>query len=151
MTDVLIAAAEPTDMLLGQAEARPFEAALVVDVPLRSHRLSAIVRVPERIARSSAGTLLGLLRDHVEAAGLTAMDCAAADFHPHGASVLVLLKESHVALHVWPERGRMTVDIHVCDFTSDNLVKATRLAEELGFADFHPANRTAWSVQSVTG
>ena len=41
----------------------------------------------------------------------------------------VLLAESHLAIHTWPERRGVTLDVYVCNFTADNTGK---LIGELG-------------------
>ena len=39
----------------------------------------------------------------------------------------MLLAESHLAIHTWPERGFVTVDVYVCNLATDNSEKAKRL------------------------
>lgn len=118
---------------------------------LRSHRLSAVLSAPETVLYAGQQALLDLAVAAVGRAGLTALSSTGADFSPHGASVVVLLQESHVALHAWPEHGKMTVDIHVCDFNRDNLGRARLLAEALSFSETFPANRALWNVQTMNG
>lgn len=118
---------------------------------LKSHRLSAVVSAPESILKASADDLLALARRAVADAQLTTVSFAKADFEPQGASIILLLQESHVALHAWPEHGKLTVDIHVCDFNRDNLGRARQLAEALSFIDHDPDNRRSWSVQTMRG
>lgn len=118
---------------------------------LRSHRLSAVVSAPNTILNASADALLALARKAVADAELTTISFAKADFEPQGASIILLLQESHVALHAWPEHGKLTVDIHVCDFNRDNLGRARQVAEALSFLDHDPANRQSWSVQTMRG
>ena len=48
-----------------------------------------------------------------------------------GATGAVVLAESHLAIHTWPERGEATLDIYVCNVTADNSRKAERLYAEL--------------------
>ena len=50
---------------------------------------------------------------------------------PGGVTGAVLLAESHLALHTWPEIGGVTLDVYVCNFQTDNSGKAERLMEEL--------------------
>lgn len=51
--------------------------------------------------------------------------------HPGGVTGMVLLAESHVALHTWPERNGVTLDVYVCNFLRDNSAKARALLEAL--------------------
>ncbi len=48
-----------------------------------------------------------------------------------GATGTLVLAESHVAIHTWPERAGATLDIYVCNVTDDNSAKAKRLYAEL--------------------
>jgi len=41
-----------------------------------------------------------------------------------GATGAVVLAESHLAIHTWPERDGATLDVYVCNFTADNTAKA---------------------------
>jgi S-adenosylmethionine decarboxylase proenzyme len=63
----------------------------------------------------------------VEASGLTIVGDRFFQFEPHGVTGTVLLAESHLAIHTWPEAGFVTVDVYVCNFTTDNTEKAQRL------------------------
>ena len=35
-------------------------------------------------------------------------------FNPHGISGVVVIQESHLAIHTWPEHGFASVDIYTC-------------------------------------
>jgi S-adenosylmethionine decarboxylase len=48
-----------------------------------------------------------------------------------GVTGTVLLAESHLALHTWPELGAVTLDVYVCNFSMDNSGKAAALLESL--------------------
>ena len=48
-----------------------------------------------------------------------------------GVTGVVLLAESHVAIHTWPELGNVTLDIYVCNFSGDNSAKAEQLMQNL--------------------
>jgi S-adenosylmethionine decarboxylase len=98
---------------------------------IRSHHFFAILPATNSILAANAADLLGVLQKHVGAIGLRAVSQASATFHPQGVSVVVILEESHVALHVWTECHKATVDIHVCDYSQDNYSKAKALAEQL--------------------
>ncbi|WP_253188450.1 S-adenosylmethionine decarboxylase [Leptolyngbya sp. 'hensonii'] len=74
---------------------------------------------------------LALLKEAVSAAQLTAVGEVAHTFQPQGISVALLLAESHVALHFWPDLQKVAIDIHVCDYQQENQHKAEHLAELL--------------------
>jgi S-adenosylmethionine/arginine decarboxylase-like enzyme len=44
---------------------------------------------------------------------------------------VLLLAESHLAIHSWPEHRAVTLDVFVCNFQGDNSVKAHRLIDAL--------------------
>ena len=46
---------------------------------------------------------------------------------PGGVTATVLLAESHVCLHTWPEKKAVTVDVYVCNFGADHSAKARGL------------------------
>ena len=39
--------------------------------------------------------------------------------------------ESHLAIHTWPETGFVSVDVYVCNFSTDNSAKAQQLFDAL--------------------
>lgn len=57
---------------------------------------------------------------------------------PSGITGVVLLAESHLAIHTWPELGGVTLDVYVCNYGADNSGKAERLMEAL-LSAFAPA------------
>ncbi len=63
-------------------------------------------------------------------------------FHRFGAgggiTGVVLLAESHLAVHTWPELGAVTLDVYVCNFGADNSARAEGLLGRLQAA-FDPA------------
>ena len=69
--------------------------------------------------------------DAVRAAALTVVGDAFHQFAPQGVTGTVLLAESHLAIHTWPECGFVTVDVYVCNLATDNSDKAERLFRAL--------------------
>jgi S-adenosylmethionine decarboxylase proenzyme len=49
-----------------------------------------------------------------EAMGATVVAVHAHRFEPHGVSVFVVLAESHLAIHTWPEYSTASLDVFVC-------------------------------------
>jgi S-adenosylmethionine decarboxylase len=62
-----------------------------------------------------------------------------------GVTGTVVLAESHLSLHTWPEHGYVSLDVFVCNYTSDNSDKARRLAGSLMDA-FAPETRRVQEV-----
>ncbi len=50
---------------------------------------------------------------------------------PTGVTGVVLLAESHLAVHTWPELGAVTLDVYVCNLGADNSARARALLAEL--------------------
>jgi spermidine synthase len=59
---------------------------------------------------------------------------------PGGITGTILLAESHMAIHTWPERRGVTLDVYVCNFTEDNTPKAEQLFDTLMVA-FRPQSQ----------
>ena len=58
---------------------------------------------------------------------------------PGGVTGVVLLAESHLAVHTWPELCSVTLDVYVCNLGADNTHKAHALLDALLLA-FAPAH-----------
>jgi spermidine synthase len=94
---------------------------------------------------TDVATLSTLCRDATVAAGLTIVD---EKFHVFpdwqgqagGVTGTLLLAESHLAIHTWPERRGVTLDVYVCNFTGDNTRKAEQLFDTLAVA-FRPKDQ----------
>jgi S-adenosylmethionine decarboxylase proenzyme len=80
---------------------------------------------------TQADALRDLCRQAVDESGLTIVGDRFFQFEPHGVTGTVLLAESHLAIHTWPESGFVTVDVYVCNYTTDNTAKAERVFKVL--------------------
>jgi S-adenosylmethionine decarboxylase len=93
---------------------------------------------PGRPAMTDPAALRDACRHAVRAAGLTPVGEL---FHryapapgqpaPAGITGVVLLAESHVAVHTWPELGAATLDVYVCNLGRDNSARAEALLAAL--------------------
>ena len=90
-------------------------------------------------ALTDTATLRSLCLHAVQQAGLTPVGEL---FHafgaPGGITGVVLLAESHLAVHTWPELATVTLDAYVCNFGRDNSACARQLVDLL-VAAFAPA------------
>ncbi|MFZ4535007.1 adenosylmethionine decarboxylase [Propionivibrio sp.] len=59
------------------------------------------------------------------------------DSEPAGATGAVILAESHLAVHTWPELNAVTLDLYVCNFSQDNRAAARAACDRL-IAAFAP-------------
>ncbi len=65
---------------------------------------------------------------------------------PGGVTATVLLAESHLCVHTWPEQRGATLDVYVCNFTADHSPRAHALLEAL-LARFAPGRAERHSLQ----
>jgi S-adenosylmethionine decarboxylase len=68
-----------------------------------------------------AAALRPLLLDAVRAGHGTVVTEIFHNFSPHGVSGVIVIAESHVAIHTWPEHGFAAVDIFSCSSTLDQV------------------------------
>lgn len=54
------------------------------------------------------------MRDAVEASGATIIDSKFHQFSPYGVSGVIVIAESHMAIHTWPEYGYAAIDFFTC-------------------------------------
>ena len=85
---------------------------------------------------TDAGRLAQWCTQVVQAVGLQVVGelfhtFPAGDRGPGGITATLLLAESHVCLHTWPERGAVTIDVYVCNFGADHSAKARALMDTL--------------------
>jgi S-adenosylmethionine decarboxylase proenzyme len=93
---------------------------------------------------TDAAALRALCVAAVAEAGLTPVGELFHRFAPatgrqSGVTGVVLLAESHLAVHTWPEIGGVTIDAYVCNFSADNSARAHAMMERLvvAFAPRH--------------
>jgi len=63
---------------------------------------------------SKVDSLYPVIENAVRAGSLTKISSDYYQFQPQGASGVVLLAESHLSFHTWPEHGLVTLDIYTC-------------------------------------
>lgn len=85
---------------------------------------------------TDATRLLAWCEQAVAGAGLLAVARLAHSFPatpqgPGGVTATVLLAESHLCAHTWPEQRAVTLDVYVCNFGGDHSAKARQLMTAL--------------------
>lgn len=55
-----------------------------------------------------------ILRECADISGATILYSYMHPFEPHGVSGVVVLAESHISIHTWPEREYVALDIFMC-------------------------------------
>lgn len=90
-------------------------------------------RDPDGLMRDDAA-LSSVCEALASEAGLRVVGRTFHAFAPHGDAGItgvLLLAESHLAVHTWPELRAVTLDVFVCNFAGDNSRKAHRVVDEL--------------------
>jgi S-adenosylmethionine decarboxylase len=80
---------------------------------------------------NSSEKLEHLLVEAAEACGATVLSVQSKQFEPQGATVLVLLSESHLSIHTYPEKGFAALDCYTCGETVDPEVAMDFLIKEM--------------------
>lgn len=86
----------------------------------------------DRCLLADAVALAALCRRACATAGLEVVAEAFHQFPAAGATGALVLAESHLAIHTWPELDSVTLDLYVCNYSQDN-----RAAAEIAFRILH--------------
>ncbi len=74
-----------------------------------------------------------ILVDAAERANATVLNVAFHHFTPQGVSGVVVISESHLSIHTWPEYGYAALDFYTCG-DADPKLACEYVAEKLGAA-----------------
>ena len=88
--------------------------------------LASSQKLRDLCVKSCQDTGLTVLGDH-----FVQFDGADGITQDGGATGAVVLAESHLAIHTWPERDGATLDVYVCNYTADNTQKAESVYQAL--------------------
>jgi spermidine synthase/S-adenosylmethionine decarboxylase len=80
---------------------------------------------------ATGARLLAHTREACARAGLTVVGHALHEFAGGGYTFAVLLAESHITLHTWPEHACAAMDVYVCNHTRDNRAAAQAVAQAI--------------------
>ncbi len=76
--------------------------------------------------------LKGCLRAAAQQIGATVVNECFHEFSPHGISGVLVISESHLCIHTWPEHGYAAVDIFTCGDSVEPTLAVKPLIESLG-------------------
>lgn len=76
----------------------------------------------------------------VEFLGATILEKCTRNYSPKGVTAVLVLAESHISAHTWPERGYAALDIYTCGD------RTTKQAYEFLETAFHPQQSRAMIV-----
>ncbi len=80
---------------------------------------------------NDGAALRAMFLDAVARSGATILSDHFELFQPHGVTGVVVVAESHVALHTWPEHGFMAVDYFTCSERLDAGLTFNLIAQAL--------------------
>jgi len=63
---------------------------------------------------SYLSSVKALMNDLVSTFKLSVLNASYNQFAPHGVTGVLLLEESHLSIHTWPENGYMAMDLFSC-------------------------------------
>jgi S-adenosylmethionine decarboxylase proenzyme len=83
------------------------------------------------------------MNEAAEACGATIVESCFHRFMPHGVSGVVVIAESHLAIHTWPEYGYASVDLYTCGDTVDPMraFEVLKSSLEASTAEIQKINR----------
>jgi S-adenosylmethionine decarboxylase proenzyme len=73
----------------------------------------------DREALDNIGELQEAMEPAAEKAGATVVESAFRKFQPHGISGVLVISESHLTIHTWPEFGYAAIDLFTCGCNAD--------------------------------
>ena len=82
------------------------------------------------------GALQGCLEEAAREGGATVLASRFRRFEPQGVSGVVIIAESHVTCHTWPELGYAAVDVFTCGEPAVGEAIAERIIQRLAPADY---------------
>ena len=82
-------------------------------IPTGRHILLELSDCPAELL-DSPQTLQGLLEQCARRGGATVVSSNFHHFSPQGVSGVVVIAESHLTVHTWPEHGYAAVDVFTC-------------------------------------
>ncbi|GEK34432.1 adenosylmethionine decarboxylase [Kurthia sibirica] len=71
------------------------------------------------------------MRGAADYSGATIVESVFHHFNPYGVSGAVIIEESHLTIHTWPEYGFASVDVYTCGESVNPWMAADYLSEKL--------------------
>jgi len=99
-----------------------------------------------------------LLEGAVKYAGLSKLSSHFHQFYPHGATGVILLEESHISIHTWPEHGYAAIDVYTCGGKEKTfkameyilkVLKPKRVDEKVAERGVVPASEAATNIEKI--
>ena len=99
-----------------------------------------------------------LLEGAVKYAGLSKLSSHFHQFYPHGATGVILLEESHISIHTWPEHGYAAIDVYTCGGKEKTfkameyilkILKPKRVDEKVAERGVVPVNQAITNIEKI--
>lgn len=86
---------------------------LEINTPLGKHIIAEVYfKNPEIL--NDEKKLVEIMETASKKGGMTVITSSSHKFNPHGVTAMVMLSESHVSIHTWPEFNYAAIDIYTC-------------------------------------
>ena len=86
---------------------------------------------------SDRATLEFIMKEAVRKSGATMVDAVFHQYNPQGLSGVVVIAESHISIHTWPEYNFASVDCYTCGTHADPWKAVEYLKEALECKKLH--------------
>ena len=84
-----------------------------------SRHIIADITSEDPFLLDDAALILETLTVAAKEANATILKTAYHQFSPHGVTAFLLLSESHISIHTWPELNKAALDIYTCGDHTD--------------------------------
>lgn len=104
-----------------------------------SRHIIADIEAEDPSVFDDAALIMEALTLGAKAANATILKTAFHRFNPQGVTAFLLLSESHISIHTWPELNKAAIDIYTCGAHTDpdaglnvilNMIKATCISRQ---------------------
>lgn len=96
-----------------------------------AHLLLDITGIDSSIPIGDAKFLETMLFDVAQRTKATILNYMVHQFEPHGATAILLLAESHLSAHSWPEKRELHIDYYHCGGSDEQIRERLESAAEL--------------------
>ena len=86
---------------------------------------------------SDPARLREILVNAAKAAGMDVRSIYFYKFSPTGVSGIVIVSESHISIHTWPEHGYAAIDVYVCGSSSNPEKALEEILKKVGAKHAH--------------
>ena len=114
---------------------------------LGRHVLIEFYGCPSEIMENNA-LIEQYMREAADYSGATIVESVFHHFNPYGVSGAVIIEESHLTIHTWPEYGFASVDVYTCGDSVNPWMAADYLAEKLKASkQNHSRFHVGWQIK----